>query len=234
MLMTSESGNLAQVREATRGDVAVGDVVGYGDSNSLYAEMSRDVELRAYLLETTPGHENIAAGHLVGRRFPIYLPEMRYDGVAWVDEESGRMRVAPGDKLPRARLMFPGYVIVFAWLSDGDKNYHRLGVPGARRLMRKTGGELFRFNDGAIDDIRSIEAILNPIEIPQEWQQKRKRYGWRKKRRQAAEQEVKMLVAPQRWLNLGNDQWISAVDALRILDDNDATQSLGKALGLVS
>lgn len=231
MAQARPSGNLATVQEALRGDLAVGEIIGYGDAHALYAEMSADTPAW-YALEVVRGQEQSAAGYLVGRRFGVFLPQIRYEPV--ID----RAVVRRGDKLAKRRMMFPGYVFIFAWLTD--RNLTRLSVPGARRIMCYTTectAVPVVFADRAINEMRQLEAILDPIEIPPDWKKARKRHGWRRARRESWEEveaAVKVYEAPLCWLHLGDSQWIEGVEALRVLDACGANQSLARALGLAS
>ena len=58
-------GNLGEVYNAVR----VGDLVGYGDSRPLDAEMVTGTTPKWHAWETLPGHEQIFASHLSGPWF---------------------------------------------------------------------------------------------------------------------------------------------------------------------
>jgi transcription antitermination factor NusG len=62
-------------------------------------------------VKTVPNQEKIAAAHLIGRRFGVYLPEFDYD-------PDGKVL------LDKRRLLLPGYVLLFVW--DVDRHVRRV------------------------------------------------------------------------------------------------------------
>lgn len=223
-------GNMATVREALR-TAQPGDIIGYGDVDPLSMQIEAALTPAWYLVETLAGEHGVALAHMIGRRFPTFVPEMRYEpALGCID---GKFVVVRGEKLPRKCQMIPGFAFVFAWMSD--RNWHRLkNVPGVKRIVcYADSGHAVAFRDEAIDDLRRLEVILCPIDIPAEWRTKRSRFGWRRSRRMAAAAaSERTYSAPRSWINIGNGQWIEGVEALRILDKCGAEQDLAARLGL--
>ena len=237
-MVTKPTGNMGQVYRATNAaDLQRGDIVGYGDANALYSQVSPGIEGKWHLYETMPGQENVVAGHLIGRRFGILLPEISYAPSVRYDAVGGRWLVEKGAKLPRRRLMFNGYIFVFAWL-DSNNHARVKAVPGIQRLACWPDGAVFSLTDKVVNYIRNLEAILTPVEIPADWRSKPRRNGWRKKRlTQGCEAKIEpdlMRALPKAWFHIGDGQWIDGVDALGVLDACGENQSLAKALGLTS
>lgn len=233
MLMV-ERGNLAKVREATDA-LQIGDIVEHDDKGGINAEMALDISPAWYLVEAVPGQEGIAAAHLAGRRFGIFVPDMAYEPLRSLSD--GRIVVVRGEKLPRRQRMLVGYIFVFAWLTG--RNFKRItDVPGVRRIVHWPEGRIAKMTDAQIDGLRALETLLCPVELPEEWTKEptRKRYGWRKARRDAtlaalaAERTISTIKG---WINIG-DEWISTVEALRVLDGRDENQAVARALGLAS
>jgi len=109
-----------------------------------------------YILRTEFGRETVAAAHLAGRRFAIYLPMI--------------------EGLP----LFPGYVFVFVWgLMDVWRRIH--AIPGVIRVMVRDERPVVVSNR-AIATIELIEARLSPVVNLYRTRGRAKRKGWRKQR----------------------------------------------------
>ena len=233
--MLASAGNLSRVRQTiNERELAIGDIVDHPLGLGINAEMDAEVSPAWYLVETVPGQERIAAAHLAGRRFGIFIPDIRFMPQRVFDKETGQRRIVAGERLPRLRRMFVGYIFVFAWLNG--RNLARIkAVPGVHRIVCWPEGRVAKLKDEQVGELRALEAILCPVEIPEDWRKpSRKRHGWRKERARAkAEQEEKAISAVKGWINIG-DQWISTIEALRVLDGRDENQSVAKALGLAS
>ena len=200
-------GNLGEVYNAVR----VGDLVGYGDSRPLDAEMVTGTTPKWHAWETLPGHEQIFASHLSGRRFMIYLPEIEED------------EIRRGRKVTTTKLLFRGYVFVFVW----DMNRHRSRIescPGAYRLVCLGNGEPAIISDTEIHNLQRQENQRRPLKAMLEIVKKPKR-RWRNKRVEFREELI-------------HDNEIVSVrcrDALLdvySLDSNGRNQALRRALGL--
>jgi transcription antitermination factor NusG len=101
------------------------------------AEVVEGISPSWHVLLIEPQREATAAGHLVGRRFGIYLP-MLY-----------RKMVSRGRLIEQSRPMFPGYLFVFVW----DLDTHRgriMACPGVSGVLM-------------VDDVRY--AVVPDIEI---------------------------------------------------------------------
>jgi len=140
-------GNLAQVRVAT----TRGDVVDYDGANKLGAEVIANVTATWHIVETMPAHEQIAAGHLTGRRFGVYLPETE------------QYEVHRGRKVKMLRPLFPGYLFVFVW-GLGRHIGRILACPGVWRFLQ-SGEQPAVISDDLIDAIRAIENKQRPLSV---------------------------------------------------------------------
>jgi transcription termination factor NusG len=105
-----------------------------GSHPSFQAEV-RPAIPRWLVVRTVGGQERIAAAHLVGRRFGIYLPEM--------DEQK--------TKVP----MFPGHLFVFVW--DIAFHWQRItACPGVIDILGSLADE-------QIHQVQAIENEHNPL-----------------------------------------------------------------------
>lgn len=227
-----KNGNISMVRARLK-EMQIGDFVGYQEGNILNAEIDPEVTAAYYAIEIIPGMEHIASGHLIGRRFGTFQPEMCFEPK--VELKDDKWMVVRGKKLDRRCRMVPGYIFVFMWMND--KNYDRIrAIPGIRGFVTRAGElEPLKFADTVIDTLRALEAELAPIEMPAHWQKPAKRKR-RKKHGDAGEpSEPEMTFsAIKGWINVGEGQWITTTEALRVLDGKDENQSLAKSLGLAS
>jgi transcription antitermination factor NusG len=164
-------GNLAQVRAAT----SVGDVVDYDGANKLGAEVVPSVTATWHIIETVPAHELIAAGHLIGRRFGVYLPETE------------QVEIHRGRKVKMLRPLFPGYLFVFVW--GLSRHFGRiLACPGVWRFLQ-TGEQPAVISDELIDAIRAIENRERPLSVTVEVIGKPKK-RWRRAKANFQEQFI--------------------------------------------
>ena len=80
-----------------------------------------------YVLLVAPRHENVAAAHLVGRRFACYCPHLP----AW------RTRGARRAKVRELVPMFPGYLFVHLdWAHEVARFPRCEAIPGVHRFLR--------------------------------------------------------------------------------------------------
>ena len=124
-----------------------------------------------YVLQILPAHERVAAGHLTGRRFGIFLPELEEERTT----RGRRQRVL----LP----MFPGYVFVFTWL--GALNHDRIrSCPGVFDFLRRVNGEPAVVSDRLMNAVRAVENVKRPLVLEQEdiGKPKRIKRRWRRLR----------------------------------------------------
>ena len=235
MLMATEPrGSIGQVRKALE-DLQRGDFVGYNEGIDINAEIDPELSAVWLLVETVPGLERIAASHLAARRFGIFVPDIRYQPKR---DKTGKILrpIERGAKLDRSERMFVGYIFVFMWLTD--ENWRRIhAIPAVRGVVRWPDERIATFTDSRISQLRTLEAILSPIEFefPANWVRKRKRYGWRHDARgeNNTPKAEKVTEAIKGWVNVG-DEWIDTIEALHVLDGRDENRSLAKALGLAS
>ncbi|MGJ5000558.1 transcription termination/antitermination NusG family protein [Bradyrhizobium sp. HKCCYLRH2060] len=217
MLVTSK-GNLSEVR------VKVGQVVDFVDPHPVdprMAEIPAGVSASWHVLETHPNQEQIAAGHLIGRRFGIYVPETEHD------------IIRRGRKLHVTRPMFPGYVFVFVW--DIGRHWNRIrSIPGVAHIMTMTTEDGFTrplvMPDGLIDYIRTVENSERPlIAMADIVGGKRRRNEKRKGRKHQAETPDIMVGDVLTWRC-----WDAFRDGLMSIDSEQRNQTLLAALSLPS
>jgi transcription antitermination factor NusG len=216
-------GNMAAVRDALK-NARPGDVVGVGEVNPLAAEIDRNVDVAWYAVEVMPGQERSTAAHLVGRRFGIYLPEMRHEPRLKFSAKLDRKIVERGKQLLSPQLMLPGYVLVFTWLTG--RNLGRItATPGVFDFVRwRTSLEPAVLCDALIDGLRAVENILCPMAAIAAPRKDRKR--WRRERLTGNHDSGEDIIS------------VRCLSALRDLGEQDdvdgmlANQILRRALGL--
>ena len=138
------------------------------------AEIVEGVAAKWYVLTTAANQERIAAAHLIGRRFGVYLPET---------EET---IVTRGRKRDVRRLLFRGYLFLFVW--DIDRHLRRIrACPGVMGILCREGQPAV-LPDAAIDDIRQYENSERPLALSVEAvaaPSKKKKKRWRRSRKPA-------------------------------------------------
>jgi len=205
-------GNLRQVYEALTW--TIGQRIGYGDVHPLMAEVIRGLRPEWYVLQIVPTQERVAAAHLAGRRFGIFLPELE------------EQRIVRGRRRRLLLPMFPGYVFVFAWL--GARNYYRIkSCPGVWDFLCVEQRPAV-ISDDALNTIRGIENKQRPLVVSQEdiGMFKKARRGWQRQSR-VTEQHIydNEIVAVHTWSAL--------CDGLESgIDSDKRTQLLLNALGV--
>ncbi len=215
--MLMAAGNMRDVQRA----VSVGEIVDYAGTSELNAEIVPNKDPTWHVIETLPAHEHIVAGHLVGRRFGVFVPEK--------DETVVRR----GRKYFTRRLLFTGYVFVFVW--DIERHFSRItAVPGVHRVICWTTEGKSKpvvISDKMIDEIRAVEnryRPLPPILAESGVIGIKKKRRWRKSRQDGSDNNAidPTIVAVR--------PWSAFQDALISLDDDGRNQTLQKALGLAS
>lgn len=173
----------------------------------LDAEIVPGKEPRWFIVVTQPGHEGIAAGHLIGHRFGIYQPQ-----------EKTIIKVR-GRPQPRTRNLFPTYLFVYVW--DIEKHARRiLCMPGVQRLLC-AGDKPVAVPFHVIDHIRAEENALNPIDIPMDAVTKKKR----KRRRRRGKDRTVQNVQEEIVATYSKSYWAR-------LEEPERFDLLHKALGL--
>jgi transcription antitermination factor NusG len=208
------TGNLAKVYRALNPtQIGVGTIIGYGDANPINAEARPGTIAAWHVVETFPSHERIAASHLIGRRFGVYVPETE------------RMEVRRGCKAKVVRPMFPGYLFVFTW--DIKSHVARImACPGVWKLML-VGDHIATLSDELIDKIRIVENKQRPLTMRLE-DIGRPQKGWRRKPK-THEQPISCDEI------VGVRSWSAFTDGLRVaVDGAERNQILRKALGFSS
>jgi transcription antitermination factor NusG len=101
------------------------------------AEIVPGIRPSWYALQTAPGHENVAAAHLAGRRFGVFVP-------TFLEPVSTKRRV-----------LFPRHIFVFVW--DVLKHWRRIhacpGVVGVLTIDERP----IVVSDAAIERMHMIE-----------------------------------------------------------------------------
>jgi len=199
--------------------VTVGTVVGQGEVAPLMVDIVPELRAAWYVLVVAPGRERTVAGHLIGRRVGVYLPEF--------EERISNLRT--GRKQIVLRAMFAGYVFVFSWLSP--RNYHRIrDVPGALDFLTsgQTGPAVVP--DELIDRVRKVENQLRPLRLPQEGFGRFRKFKrrWRREPMQLHEHQVADHEI------VGVRAWSALVDGIEGLDEQERNRLLRESLGLAA
>jgi transcription antitermination factor NusG len=138
-------------------------------SNPCNAEIVPGVIPRWHILTTHPGQEGIAVGHLMDRRFGVYLPE--YD----------RTETFRGCTRVRHLRMFPGYVFLFVW--DVMLHWRRIRACTGVSAIMLDGGWPVVVPDRIVNDIQALECNLllkGPCSPLKKIPKLRGRRGWRR------------------------------------------------------
>lgn len=110
----------------------------------LRAEIVPNVSAQWHVIVTHPSHENIAASHLIGRGFGVYLPEIN------------REYVVKGKKKVRSWPMFPTYLFAFVW--DVRRHKHRVeSCTGVSRVLCSEFERPAVVPDWVISDLQAVE-----------------------------------------------------------------------------
>jgi transcription antitermination factor NusG len=166
-----------------------------------------------HVVVTHPQCENIAAAHLAGRRFGVYLP-------TGYEEKFIR-----GCKRVVNRPLFPGYLFLF--VQRIDRNWHKIeGCAGVAHIMVRDAGAIDagdRFlvpvvvTDNVMDHIQALEAneITKNIKTePPKSRKQRRLEAWLSEAERAY---VPRVTTKSYWSNL---------------DERGRKSALNKALGL--
>jgi transcription antitermination factor NusG len=203
-----------------------------GNMAFVYRQLSRDAERRIQLISektdpldaeildatpcwhvvvTVPNHENIAAAHLIGRRFGIYLPELKKQSLG------SNGRVAHNYLRP----MFPGYLFIFVW--GINQHWARIrACPGVVGILLDSGKAAV-VSDRLIVEMQvreTVERERHNIHIP-----RRRRAHWRRRR---LDEELRTMVGDR---NVSISSY-SALGEIEGMDDKERISLLHRALGL--
>ena len=225
MLMTTK-GNLAEVRAALGRDLQVGDIVDHNAFNPLLAEIVPKAAPAWHVIETHPNRERTAAGHLIARRFGVFLPEK---------EETVVRR---GRKFDQTSLMFRGYIFVFVW--DVVSHINRIkACPGVSGLVyvEESDGDRWpaTLTDEQVDQIRAVENHERPlpaIMIPEEIAMPKRKVRWTKKQKRLYELQRQQIERDNEIVACR--PWSAFQDSLMTLDSDGRNQTLRNALGLAA
>lgn len=148
-MLAVEKGNMAQVyldwrREAEQA-AEVATMVAI--TNPIEAQITGGANW--HVVTTITGHENVASAFLVSRRFGVF------------DPYSKETVVQRGRKVDRVRRLLPGYLIVFVWGLDQQKE-RILSCPGVLGILKNGDGAYAVVPDNVIDDMRRWELAHSP------------------------------------------------------------------------
>lgn len=215
-------GNMEQVRAELGRDLQVGDIVDY-NGNPTLAEILPGRTPQWHVIETHPNRERTAAGHLIARRFGVFIPEK---------EETIIRR---GRQIEQTSLMFRGYVFVFVW--GINQHFNRIkAIPGFSRLVTIEASDGSRkpavLTDDLIDKIRAVENGERPLKAIQvdDIKKPKGRMTHRQKMLYRLQHEMALrdneVVACRAWSPFESD--------LITLDSEGRNQTLRNALGLAA
>lgn len=179
------------------------------------AEIVPDCSPKWHVLLIEPGHERIAAAHLVGRRFGTYLPMLEETKIT-----RGRKRQA---KYP----IFPGYLFIFVW--DIEHHLRRIKACTGVSGVLYSGSVPAEVPDKIMERIQVVENSMCPLTMTVETVSKPKR-RWRRSIKSALEKS-EVGVDPNEVVSV---RCFSAFRDIDMLDDAGRNQALHKALGLAS
>ena len=208
------NGNLAQVYDALKDDLSIGDIVGNAQANPLAAEIIAGITAEWYVVQTLPAHERIAAAHLIARRFGIYVPETE------------QVEISRGRRLKMTKPMFPGYVFVFTWLAP--VNYHRIrSCPGISDFLCIDGLRPAVISESVLNEARAVENQMRPLSSTFEaiGMFKRVKKRWRRSRKISEQAIADNEIVSVR-------TWSAFRDGLTSLDDGGRNRLLHQVLGL--
>ncbi|MGJ5163179.1 transcription termination/antitermination NusG family protein [Bradyrhizobium sp. HKCCYLR1051] len=226
-MLAMSKDNLKDVRAAT-GEIEIGQVVDFVDPHPVDPRLA---EIPAaftrgcwHVIETMPNQEGIAASHLVGRRFGIYVPETEHT------------IIRRGRKVDVRRPMFPGYVFVFVW--DIAQHWRRLrSIPGVARIVTMTAEdgtiEPAVVPDAKIDLIRLVENSERPLwhdAVVSVAEPAKKKRSKRRKGRKHKEETADVIVGDK----LVWRTWDAFRDGIADVDSDKRNQTLIAALSLPS
>lgn len=117
------------------------------------AEIVPDMEGKWLIVVTLPGEDNVAAAHLIGRRFGIYQPMIREN------------IISRGRVVSRCRPMYRNYLFVYVW--DVQRHARRiLSCPGTHHILTKSDGSTpVEVPWHVINEIRAVENRENPLTL---------------------------------------------------------------------
>jgi hypothetical protein len=108
-----------------------------------HAEIVEGCEPLWHVLKVAPAHDNIAAGHLLARRFGVYVPTFL------------KQKIERGTLRRRRMLLLPGYVFLFVW--NLKRHMRRvLACPGVSGILL-AAGEPAIVPDKMIDELQARE-----------------------------------------------------------------------------
>lgn len=151
----------------------------------LFAELVPEINPCWHLIETFAGAENLAAAHLAGRRFGIFLPMFK---------RTKKDRF--GVRRTRIINLLPGYLFLFVW--NLAKHQRRiLSCPGVRSI-HYVAGEPYIVPDSLIDTLRIKETQYDEdLDAIITGNSKKKKRRWRKSREgHAPIQSAEITIGP--------------------------------------
>lgn len=196
-----------------------------------------------YVVVVLPGHENVASGHLIGRRFGVFDPF----GMVTV--------VMRGRKRTKHQRLLPGYLLVFAWDIEDQKDRIR-NCPGVVDILKRPDGSAADVPDVLVDylqgkeiarsaDVMDLARSLGidpatPIPVvrakaAKSKKDKKKRYKNKKqKKAEAAAAPAAPVSPPLPPVEIVTIRPYSALDGIEALDDDGRVSLFNRALGVGS
>lgn len=168
-----------------------------------FAEIVPGCDPSWHAINTAPMEESIAAAHLVGRRFGVYVPTFE------------QVSIVRGKRIAKRRPLFPGHIFLFVW--DIHRHLRRIrSCPGVVRVLTVDERPVV-VEDEAIDRMQAIEFNGIDVELP-------------KRRRKRKHRQFDVESAAPNEIVIRTRSFWTGVEAL---DDEGRVGVLHKALGLV-
>jgi transcription antitermination factor NusG len=172
-----------------------------------HAEIVEGCEPSWHVLKVAPTHDNIAAGHLVARRFGVFVP-------TFLEEKSER-----GTVRRRRMLLLPGYVFLFVW--NLKRHMRRvLSCPGVSGILL-AGAEPAIVPDKMIDALQAREFEKEGYRF----KAVRKRRRNRGRAAEASDDNGKLVISITAY---------SALDGIEQLGEAQRLDAFHKAMGLAA
>jgi transcription antitermination factor NusG len=143
-MLANNPGNMRDVYLAAIKQQALASIRRADERSGPYdAEIVGGCSPKWHVVVTYPNHEKVVAGHLIARRFGIYLPE------------SESIEIRRGHQVTARRLLLPGYVLLFVW--DIDRHWRRVvACPGVQHILMADHHPAV-VDDRVVDQIRAVE-----------------------------------------------------------------------------
>ena len=168
-----------------------------GSHGKFQAEIRPGHDPKRCAVRVIPGQERVAAAHLIGRRFMVFLPEIECEPKLERDKRTNEViGISAGKKLDKPESMYPGYIFVMIW--DILFHWQRIkSCPGIIDFVCGENGPAV-ISDEVIEGIKAIENALRPLTVTAEMIGKKKR-RWRRTRQDYQEIPENEIVSIRTW-----------------------------------